>query len=152
MSTPFGALKLDPLFLAKDLPGIGDRSNRWQIVSAFLKTSEGRAERLVENRKGILILVAVPDRPHSGAIYLYSDRTRSFYMLGFNREDDFSAAEFETILQSYNLEQYISQGVPSECRPPERWRHTAHHRPRRNWYRGGQKKTALATVRVPGVS
>ena len=143
MSTPFGALKLDPLFLAKDLPGIGGRSNRWQIVSAFLKTSEGRAERLVENRKGILILVAVPDRPHSGAIYLYSNRTRSFYMLRFDREDDFTAPEFETIFQSYNLEQYISQDIPSERRASQRWRHTAHYRPRRERHLGIKRKLLL---------
>jgi hypothetical protein len=136
MSASFGPLKLDPVCVAQKLAGIGRHSTPWQVVAAFVKEGEGRAERLVENRKGILILLSIPDRPNTGGIYLYSYQTRSFYMLRFDREDDFSAAEFEAIFQEYNLEQYILRGLPFEFRNLRR--RAARHRPRHNWHRGNR--------------
>ena len=47
MSTDKFDVCLDFRFRAHELPGVGHHSQRWQILAAFLKTSEGRVERLM---------------------------------------------------------------------------------------------------------
>ncbi len=131
MSTSsFGTLCLDYLYRASELPGIGSRSTRWQVLAAFLKAAEGRAERLVEHRNGVLLLQSILDRPHSGAIYLYSEPHRSFYMLSFDRDDDFSGHEFDDVFEKYNLERLIAAGLPGDQRRIPHHRRSAKHRPR----------------------
>ncbi len=46
--TPFGPMSLYPICVAESLKAISRRSSRWQVLEAFLLSSEGRAERVYE--------------------------------------------------------------------------------------------------------
>ena len=116
-----------------------------------MKISEGRAERLIEQRQGVLLFITVPDQPNSGAAYLYHARTRAFYMLDWSDRDSLSATEFDAALREYDLEKFIlaawapTSTVPlaKPSRPRQRFRD------RRRWrrpYRQVVAPTRVATT------
>lgn len=128
---PTDKVRLDFRFHANELPRISPRASRWQVIAAFLKTAEGRAERLIEDTFGVLMLVSIPSQPQSGAVYLYHEPTNSFYWLQIgNREDDFNGREFDEAVATLHLERYVSERVL--------------HHSRARFYRRNRKFTAQA--------
>ena len=67
-----GSLHVDYVMSVTDL-GLAAGSNRWDVLRAFLAVGEARAERLVEEENGFLILQSVPGRPNTGGIYLFAE-------------------------------------------------------------------------------
>jgi hypothetical protein len=108
-NSPFGTMTMDALLSADNLDGIGRRSTRWQIIEAFMRHSEGRAERIYEGSSGMILLIAIPGQPNTGAFYLYDGLTREFFMLTFVDQDNFNAKLFDFIVTSYDLGQFIQQ-------------------------------------------
>jgi hypothetical protein len=100
-------MTIDLLFAAETLTNIGRRSNRWQVLEAFLRHSEGRAERICEGSSGLIIMVGIPGQPNSGAFYLYDEINRHFFTLTFEEKDTFHASVFDFVVTFYDLGQYI---------------------------------------------
>ena len=98
-----GSLHVDYLMSVVDL-GLMPSANRWQVLAAFLARGEARAERLVEDFDGFVILQSVPGRPHTGAIYVYRESLQAFFWLSFgDREDDLDAQDFQSALRVHRL-------------------------------------------------
>ena len=77
-----GSLYVDYVMSVTDL-GLTPKANRWDVLRAFLDMGEARAERLVEETGGFLLLQSVPGRPNTGAIYAYIERLQAFFWLRF---------------------------------------------------------------------
>jgi hypothetical protein len=54
-------LHVDYILSVFDL-GLTPGTNRWEVLHAFLDRGEARAERLVEDRDGFVILQSIPGR------------------------------------------------------------------------------------------
>jgi hypothetical protein len=123
-----GQLHVDYLFSAEKLAGIMPESTRWEILGAFLKAGEARAERLVETDGGFIVLQSIPHRPNSGAIYVYNESLRAFFWLRFDeKEDTLNSVDFQNALRVYNLFAYaaVIGGPRRRHRPVHRRRKTA---------------------------
>ena len=64
-----GSLHVDYVMSVTDL-GLAPETNRWDVLRAFLVVGEARAERLVEEEGGFLVLQSIPGRPNTGGIYV----------------------------------------------------------------------------------
>jgi hypothetical protein len=105
-----GSLQVDRIMSVSDL-GLGPGANRWEVLRAFLKRGEARAERLIEDRHGFLILQSIPGRPNTGAIYLYRENLQAFFWLSFgNREDDLNGEDFQNALRVHRLIRLVGDG------------------------------------------
>ncbi len=83
-----------------------------RAIEEFVKRGEAVAVRWIEMPKGILLLLAVPGRPASGAVYLYDRIGQDFYMLGFEGPDDcLTLEEFCELMSEYNLLSYAEEPV-----------------------------------------
>jgi hypothetical protein len=105
--TPFGPMSLYPICVAHSLNAISRRSSRWQVLEAFLLSSEGRAERVYEGGSGLLILMAIPGQPGTGAFYIYDEIRRAFSMVTFADQDTFHSSMFDYVVQSYDLGRFV---------------------------------------------
>jgi hypothetical protein len=113
-----GSLHVDYVMSVTDL-GLAAGSNRWDVLRAFLAVGEARAERLVEEEDGFLILQSIPGRPNTGGIYLYAEKLQAFFWLRFDlKEDTLNADDFQLALRVYRLTAFIE-----ERRRPSRRRH-----------------------------
>jgi len=84
--------------------GLAARTNRWDVLRAFLAAGEARAERLVEEEDGFLILQSVPGEPNTGGIYLFAEPLQSFFWLRFDlKEDTLNGNDFQIALRVYRL-------------------------------------------------
>jgi hypothetical protein len=128
---PFGEMNITHLFNVDTLKNVGRRSSRWQIIEAFLRTSEGTVERLCEGKSGVLIMVGIPGRKDTGALYLYDEKTHSFYMMDFEYQETFNAMQFDSIVNLYDLARFTNIAYD--------------HKPAK------QDKTEVATLEVPAV-
>jgi hypothetical protein len=118
-----GSLQVDRIMFVSDL-GLGPGANRWEVLRAFLKRGEARAERLVEDRNGFLILQSIPGRPNTGAIYLYRENLQAFFWLSFgNREDDLNGEDFQNALRVHRLIRLVGDGPRPHHRNRYRRRH-----------------------------
>jgi hypothetical protein len=118
-----GSLHVDYVMSVTDL-GLAAGSNRWDVLRAFLAVGEARAERLIEEEDGFLILQSVPGRPNTGGIYLYAERLQAFFWLRFDlKEDTLNADDFQLALRVYRLTAFIKEERPSS-------RRRRHHRAR----------------------
>lgn len=98
-----GSLHVDYLMSVADL-GLMPSANRWQVLAAFLARGEARAERLVEDFDGFVILQSVPGCPKTGAIYVYRESLQAFFWLSFgDRDDDLDAQDFQDALRVHRL-------------------------------------------------
>jgi hypothetical protein len=110
-----GSLHVDYLMSVGDL-GLSAGCNRWEVLRAFLKRAEGRAERLLEESGGFLLLQSVPGRPNTGAIYAYVEHLRAFFWLWFDgRECTLSAEDFQNALRTHHLVKFVI-GHPGHSR------------------------------------
>jgi len=62
-----GSLQVDYIMSVSDL-GLQPGTNRWEVLDAFLHCGEARAERVIEEQDGFLILQSIPGRQDAGAI------------------------------------------------------------------------------------
>ena len=116
-----GSLHVDYVMSVTDL-GLTPKANRWDVLRAFLDVGEARAERLVEETGGFLLLQSVPGRPNTGAIYAYIERLQAFFWLRFEqKEDTLNGEDFQHALRIHHLVRFVS-GHPGN----------AHRRHRRN--------------------
>ena len=98
-----GSLHVDYVMSVTDL-GLAARSNRWDVLRAFLATGEARAERLVEEEDGFLVLQSVPGEPNTGGIYLFAEPLQAFFWLRFDlKEDTLNGNDFQIALRVYHL-------------------------------------------------
>jgi hypothetical protein len=117
-----GSLHVDCIMSVRDL-GLTPETNRWEVLRAFLDRGEARAERLVEDRDGFVILQSVPGRANTGAIYIYRESLQAFFWLRFgDREDDLNANDFQNALRVHGLVRLVAD-APSEARRNRRRRH-----------------------------
>jgi hypothetical protein len=98
-----GNLHVDYVMSVTDL-GLVAGSNRWDVLRAFLAVGEARAERLVEEEDGFLILQSIPGRPNTGGIYLFTEPLQAFFWLRFDqKEDTLNGDDFQFALRVYHL-------------------------------------------------
>jgi hypothetical protein len=104
-----GSLHVDYVMSVKNL-GLTSGSNRWDVLRAFLAVGEARAERLVEEDGGFLVLQSIPGRPNTGGIYAYVERLESFFWLRFDlKEDTLNGDDFQLALRVYHLLNLINR-------------------------------------------
>src|ERR1700741_552703 len=116
-----GSLHVDYIMSISDL-GLLPNTNRWEVLRAFLKRGEARAERLVEDKDGFLILQSIPGRRNTGAIYVYRECLGAFFWLSFGeREDDLSAEDFQNALRVHRLGRFVAEKPKRKSKSP-RWR------------------------------
>ena len=101
-----GQLQVDYLFSTNELPGVNASSSRWEVLAAFLKAGDARAERLIETDGGLIFLQSVPHRPNTGAIYVYNEATNAFLWMRFDRDDDLNGKEFDRAVWAYRLSKW----------------------------------------------
>jgi hypothetical protein len=136
----FGNMEINHLMSADQLPHIGSRSTRWQIIEAFIRHSEGNADRLSFGPSGVLLLVGIPGRPNTGAFYLYDERTRAFYTVAFEAQESFNSLNFDIVATVYDLGRFVDlpktggrlASVPEPAARTERPAKKRHHHRRRN--------------------
>jgi hypothetical protein len=127
-----GSLHVDCILSVSDL-GLSPGANRWEVLRAFLDRGEARAERLVEDRDGFVILQSVSGRQNTGAIYVYRESLRAFFWLRFgDREDDLNPEDFQNALRVYRLVRLVAD-APSKA-----------HRHRRHRHRGRRQAGSMA--------
>jgi hypothetical protein len=140
----FGNMEINHLMSADQLPCIGSRSTRWQIIEAFIRHSEGNADRLSFGPSGVLLLVGIPGRPNTGAFYLYDERTRAFYTVTFEAQDSFNSLSFDIVATVYDLGRFVDLPntggrlavVPEQPIRAARPAQKRHNRRRRNRSKG----------------
>jgi len=102
------SLYVDYIMSVSDL-GLQPGTNRWEVLRAFLHRGEARAERVVEERDGFLILQSIPGRQNSGGIYVYRESLGAFFWLRFgNREDDLNGEDFQNALRIHRLLRFVA--------------------------------------------
>jgi hypothetical protein len=120
-----GNLHVDYVMSVTDL-GLAAGSNRWDVLRAFLAVGEARAERLVEEEDGFLILQSIPGRPNTGGIYLFTEPLQAFFWLRFDhKEDTLNGDDFQFALRVYHLLDGIT-GNGKRSRRRHRHGHHAH--------------------------
>ena len=103
-----GSLHVDFVMSVKDL-GLAPGSNRWDVLRVFLAVGEARAERLLEDNGGFLVLQSIPGRPNTGAIYAYIERLQAFFWLRFERkEDTLNSDDFHEALRIHHLAKFVA--------------------------------------------
>ena len=112
------------LYPSTSLAGITGTSSRWEVLKAFLASSDGAlVSRLRELSTGLLFITSIPREAHSGAIYFYSAVRRAFFMLDWaGRDDDFEAEEFDVLVDAFSLDLALAPGA---C--PATRRHSRRH-------------------------
>jgi hypothetical protein len=103
-----GRLRVDYLFSTDALPDITPGSSRWEVLAAFLKAGEARAERLIETDGGLIFLQSIPHRPNTGAIYVYNEATGAFLWMRFDRDDDLNGGDFDQAVWAYRLLKWVN--------------------------------------------
>jgi len=125
-----GSLHVDYIMSVTDL-GLAAGSNRWDVLRAFLAVGEARAERLVEENDGFVILQSVPGQPNSGGIYLFAEPLEAFFWLRFDhKEDTLNGDDFQLALRVYHLLDLIDGN-----RKKFRHRRRRGNRPSSSWCR-----------------
>jgi hypothetical protein len=103
-----GSLHVDYVMSVTDL-GLTPKANRWDALRAFLKRGSARAERLVEESGGFLLLQSIPGRPNTGAIYAYVEHLQAFFWLRFEqKEDALNGEDFQNALRVHHLVKFVS--------------------------------------------
>jgi hypothetical protein len=81
-----------------------------RTIEEFLRLGEAVAARWIQMPRGILLFQVVPDRPDSGAIYLYDRERQEFYLLEVEGTDEhLTLDEFLRLLFEYDLLRYVEQ-------------------------------------------
>ena len=85
--------------------GLHEAAGADKAVFAFLNWAEAVATRWIQHRAGILLCVAVPGDPQSGACYLYVRREGLFHCLDLPGADNgqLSSEEFDQLVRQFRL-------------------------------------------------
>ncbi|MGH9609070.1 MAG: hypothetical protein ACRD4Q_09020 [Candidatus Acidiferrales bacterium] len=85
--------------------GLDARAGVDKAVLAFLDWAEGIAVRWIQMPAGVLLFVAVPGDPCSGACYIYERRRGVFYLLELADEPNgqLTTDDFERLLRGHRL-------------------------------------------------
>ena len=136
------------LYPSKSLTGITCVSSRWEVLKAFLASSDGAlVRRLRELPTGLLFMTSIPGHAYSGAIYFYSSVRRAFFMLDWaGRDDDFEAEEFDVLVDAFSLDLALAPGAS----PATRHHSRRHGRDRQHYARtaSGLRPTLPPTRRA----
>jgi hypothetical protein len=110
MSLSRGEINFQPLFTSGDI-GVRADAVVEHVIKTFLHVGDAVAERWIEMPKGILLLQSIPGRSDSGAIYLYDRVRQVFFFVNFadGRDDSFTAAEFDDLVNEYDLVRFASR-------------------------------------------
>ena len=106
------------LYPSTSLAGITCTSSQWEVLKAFLASSDGAlVSRLRELPTGLLFITSIPGQACSGAIYFYSSVRRAFFMLDWaGRDDDFEAEEFDVLVDAFSLDLALAPGASPATR------------------------------------
>ena len=104
MTQSRGPLNITQLFTITDI-GLRDGAGAPHVVKVFMHVGEAVVARWIEMPRGILLLQTVPDRPDSGAIYLYDRQRQLFFFVAFaeGRDDSLTTADFDQLVTEYDL-------------------------------------------------
>jgi hypothetical protein len=85
--------------------GLHEPAGAEKAVFTFLNWAEAVATRWIQHRAGILLCVAVPGDPQSGACYLYVRREGVFHCLDLPGVDNgqLSSEEFDQLVRRFRL-------------------------------------------------
>ena len=85
--------------------GVHEPAGADKVVFAFLNWAEAVATRWIQHRAGILLCVAVPGDPQSGACYLYVRREGVFHCLDLPGADNgqLSSEQFDQLVRHFRL-------------------------------------------------
>ena len=85
--------------------GLHEAAGADKAVFAFLNWAEAVATRWIQHRAGILLCVAVPGDPQSGAWYLYVRREGVFHCLDLPGADNgqLSSEQFDQLVRQFRL-------------------------------------------------
>ena len=85
--------------------GLHEAAGADKAVFAFLNWAEAVATRWIQHRAGILLCVAVPGDPQSGACYLYVRREGMFHCLDLPGADNgqLSSEQFDQLVRQFRL-------------------------------------------------
>ena len=85
--------------------GLHEEAGADKAVFAFLNWAEAVATRWIQHRAGILLCVAVPGDPQSGACYLYVRREGVFHCLDLPGADNglLSSEQFDQLVRQFRL-------------------------------------------------
>jgi len=85
--------------------GLHESAGAEKAVFTFLNWAEAVATRWIQHRAGILLCVAVPGDPQSGACYLYVRREGVFHCLDLPGADNgqLSSEEFDQLVRHFRL-------------------------------------------------
>lgn len=85
--------------------GLQEPAGGEKAVFAFLNWAEAVATRWIQHRAGILLCVAVPGDPQSGACYLYVRREGVFHCLDLPGADNgqLSSEQFDQLVRQFRL-------------------------------------------------
>jgi hypothetical protein len=98
-----GKLHVDYVMSVTDL-GLTAGSNRWDVLRAFLAVGEARAERVVEEEDGFLILQSVPGQVNTGGVYLFAEPLQTFFWLRFDHNEcSLNGEDFQFAMRVYHL-------------------------------------------------
>jgi hypothetical protein len=85
--------------------GLHEPAGAEKAVFTFLHWAEAVATRWIQHRAGILLCVAVPGDPQSGACYLYVRREGVFHCLDLPGVDNgqLSSEQFDQLVRQFRL-------------------------------------------------
>jgi hypothetical protein len=85
--------------------GLHEPAGADKAVFAFLNWAEAVATRWIQHRAGILLCVAIPGDPQSGACYLYVRREGVFHCLDLPGADNgqLSSEQFDQLVRQFRL-------------------------------------------------
>jgi len=85
--------------------GLHEPAGADKAVFVFLNWAEAVATRWIQHRAGILLCVAVPSDPQSGACYLYVRREGVFHCLDLPGADNgtLSSEQFDQLVRQFRL-------------------------------------------------
>jgi hypothetical protein len=134
------------LYPSTSLAGITRTSSRWDVLKAFLASSDGAiVSRLRELSTGLLLITSIPGQAHSGAIYFYSAVRRAFFMLDWaGRDDDFEAEEFDVLVDAFSLDLALAPGA---CPATRRHSRSPGRDRQRNARAASEQRSALPLTR-----
>jgi hypothetical protein len=122
-----GSLQVDYVMSVHDL-GLASETNRWEVLRAFLRVGEARAEQLIEDDGGFLLLQSVPGRANTGAIYVYNESLKAFFWLRFeHKEDTLNSADFHDALRIYKLLKFTKSATHDESQRKRRRNRRVRH-------------------------
>jgi|SRR5579859_3773609 len=80
------------------------------VVKEFVNRCEAEAKCSIQMPKGILLLLMVPGKPASGAVYMYDRTHKDFYGVHFDGpDDDLTFLEFEQLMEEYRLLELLEE-------------------------------------------